>query len=339
MNKENYIQLKESLNYLKAYVPGKSIEDIANEYSLSPENIIKLGSNENPLGASPLAHKAVQNFLSAANSQKHLSFYPDGLSESLVDAICKHYPEIGAKNGEASVVAGNGMDNILEGLARLALEPGAQALIHTPTFSYYEIVTKWANAEAIFIETTAENNFELDIEEYINKLSSKVRLAFLCCPNNPSGNVLSWSQIQKVLEAAQENNTIVFLDEAYAEYSEVSYLDKVKDWPNLIIGRTFSKLYGLASLRVGWGVMHKTLIEKYRKVQTPFNVNKLGMLAAAASLTDKEFQKQSLEVNKQGLEYLSTELNSLGFKVFPSKANFLAFLAGPLFDNSAEVLC
>jgi histidinol-phosphate aminotransferase len=327
--------LNERLNSLKAYIPGRGVQEIAKQYGL-PENIIvKLGSNENPLGVSPKAVQAVSEMLKISDGK--LNLYPDALGENIADAIKSKFPQI----GDASVITGNGMDNVLEGISRLLLSKGSQALIHTPTFEYYEIVTRWSEAEPVFVPSKPENDFAVDLDEMALKLNDRVKLVFLCNPNNPTGFSFLKSDIKNFLEIASKNGTFVFLDEAYTEFNglSASMIDEVKNYDNLIIGRTFSKLYGLAALRVGWGVVPKHLLTSYRKTQTPFSTNKLGQAAAVAALFDDDFVERSLKVNEKEREKLSQRLKELGFKVFSSGGNFVPFLAGEKFENSAQSLC
>lgn len=317
---------------LKGYVAGKSVKEIAALYNLAPANIIKLGSNENPFGVSPKALEVIKSYPLNDNAP---TVYPDSLSQCLTEALKIKHPQI----GDAEIIAGNGMDNVIEGTARLLIGPGDKTLIATPTFEYYEIVTRWAHAEPIFVNAKLENNFELDIDEYLSKLTEGVKIAYLCSPNNPTGNILSWQAIEAVLQKANKVGAVVFLDEAYAEFSENNHLDKVKNYDNLIIGRTFSKIYGLAALRIGWGVLPSSMLSHYRKVQTPFSTNALGLAAAVASLQDDEFYEKSVELNLAGMQFMSAELTNLGFRVFPSGGNFISFLAGERFSDNAAELC
>lgn len=322
---------KAHLSSLKPYIAGKSITEIAELYNLPPSNIVKLGSNENPFGSSPAALEAINYYL----QKKQFNFYPDALGQSLVKSIKQKFPEI----GQAEIITGNGMDNILEGIARLILKKGDQTLIHLPTFEYYEIITRWAEAEPVFYQTKSADNFKINIDEFLALIKPEIKIVFLCNPNNPTGNNLTWPEIEIVLKQAKKVGSFVFLDEAYIEYisPENSQIDKVQKYDNLMIGRTFSKIHGLAALRIGWGVLPSNLMTEYRKVQTPFSTNSLGLLAAEKALTDHEFIQKSFENNKIGLTYLSNSLKELGFTVFDSQANFLSFQVSPRF--TAKEFC
>ena len=322
--KPNLLEYKKThLNSLKPYIAGKSINEIAELYNLPTNSIIKLGSNENPLGSSPLAIEAINSYL----NKNQFNFYPDALGQSLAKNIRQKFPEI----GQAEIIIGNGMDNVLEGIARLILRKGDKTLIHIPTFEYYEIITRWAEAEPIYYQTKPSENFKINLEEFLALIKPEVKIVFLCNPNNPTGNYLTWTEIEIIIKQAKKMGSFVFLDEAYIEYLgfENSHINKVHKYDNLIIGRTFSKIYGLAALRIGWGVLPTNLINEYRKVQTPFSTNLLGLLAAEKALSDNEFIAKSLDNNKIGLTYLSNNLENLDFKVFDSQANFVAFQVSP----------
>jgi histidinol-phosphate aminotransferase len=328
----SHIALSEQL---KEYIPGKSIDEIAKQFGLAPTEIIKLGSNENPWGPSVRATEALKEYLNAPRSfANDLSLYPDALGQNLAEAIKQTFTEL----GEADLVVGNGMDNILEGLGRLLLGPGDKVVIHTPTFEYYELITRWAHAEPTFISCKPNNNFKLDVQAFSEAIVPGVKMAFLCSPNNPTGNCLSWTEIKTILVKAQTCGTMVFLDEAYIEFAAESHLSQVQNFDNLIIGRTFSKIYGLAALRIGWAALPKGLLKAYRKVQTPFSVNSLGLLAAINALNDKQFIQQTITNNAAEREFITTNLEKLGFKVFMSQANFVAFLAGERFGCDAKNL-
>lgn len=317
------------LQNLKSYQPGLSIDAIAKAYSLSPELIVKLSSNENPYGCSPKVIDALKSKAYGVN------IYPDALGESLVQKLKDKFPGI----GNAEIVVGNGMDNILETIGRLIFEPADNAIIPIPTFSYYELVTCWMHATPIFVPTDSET-YQLNIDCVLRAVTPQTKIIFLCSPNNPTGNVLTWDEIQVILEYAQKLNICVFVDEAYVEYcSEVySIIDRVQFYPNLIVGRTFSKLYGLAALRVGWAVMHESLLSEYRKVQTPFSVGSLGLYAAEVGLSDENFMADSIRNNDLGRKFLVQELNRLGYTSYPSQANFIAFEGGGSAAQTCESL-
>lgn len=307
--------MKDNIKNLKPYTPGKSIKEIAQAYNIKPENIIKLSSNENPYGFSPL----VKKYLKENINNIEFNLYPDALGNNLVNALKEKYPAI---TNNSEIVVGNGMDQILETLARLLLDNNSEVIIPDLTFSYYGLIANWAGAK---INTmTLDSEFNINIEYIKNNINKNTKIIFICSPNNPTGNITNWLEIQEVLKIAQEYNTYVFVDEAYIEFSNTESVIKYSsEYNNLIIGRTFSKLYGLANLRVGWAVIPQELVSGYRKVQTPFVVNGLGLQSAIISLNDTEFINSTIQSNKQQRDYLTQELNKLKIKVFPSQANFV----------------
>ncbi|MDX1918400.1 MAG: histidinol-phosphate transaminase [Candidatus Caenarcaniphilales bacterium] len=319
------------LSNLKEYTPGRTLAEIACSTGIPIDKLIKLNSNENAFGSSSSALKAIHDFLYT----DHLNRYPEALGDELVVALKQAYPQIGT--GE--IVVGNGMDDIIEAVCRMTISPKDQALVHLPTFEYYALAARWQKAELIEVQTEAANGFQLNLSEVLSKITDKLKLIFLCSPNNPTGNLIPELSIKKILEKSAEYGTLVFLDEAYSDYAGINHLSLPQQYDNLIVGRTFSKLHGLAAMRIGWAVMSPGLLKDYRKVQTPFAVNKLALIAASASLKDTNFQHESIEQNTIQRDLLEGELSALGFKVFPSKANFIALQVGDRFENSALKLC
>ncbi len=314
--------LRPTLKYIKEYVPGKSIEEIAGKYGLDPDKIIKLGSNENPLGPSPLAVKAIQQKL------EKIHIYPPADALELRKAISEH-------TGYAVdniVVSGNGNDGIIDTMMRLFMSPEAEAIIPIPTFSYYEIATLANGGKPVFVERDAD--FNIASENVLNKVNRNTRMIFLCSPNNPSGNVVSEENARKILES----NTVVFIDEAYADFSGTSLIKLVGEYDNLIIGRTFSKAFGLAGMRVGYAVVPECISCEYMKVMTPFSVDILSLAGGIAALKDKEHLEKSIETVKKGRVQLSRGLEQF-CKVYPSEANFILIDVSPhTAGEVAEVL-
>lgn len=304
--------LRPTIKEIKEYVPGKSIEEIARKYGLAPEKIIKLGSNENPLGPSPLAVEAIKE----KAGKVHL--YPPSDALELRKAL-SNYTGYPVNN---IVVSGNGMDGILDTFMRLFITQGAEAVIPVPTFSYYEIAALANGGKPVFVERG--RNFEISAEDILNKVSKRTKAIFLCSPNNPSGNAISERDARKVLEA----NAIVFIDEAYADFSEHSLKGLVKEYDNLIVGRTFSKLFGLAGMRMGYALVPEWIAKEYMKVMTPFSLNVLSLAAGIAALNDREHLKKTIETVEKGRVQLSKELESM-CKVYPSEANFILIDVAP----------
>ncbi len=311
--------VRPTVSHIKEYVPGKSIEEIAKKYGLAPEKIIKLGSNENPLGPSPLAVAAIKEKAGKVN------IYPPSDAFELRKAISIYtgYP---AGN---IVVSGNGMDGILDTVMRIFMSHGDEAIIPIPTFSYYEIATLANGGKPVFV--TRGKDFGINAGDILDKVNNNTKLVFICSPNNPSGNILNEEEARKILESV---NAIVFIDEAYADFSGKSLIGLVKEYENLIVGRTFSKAFGLAGMRMGYAVVPDWIGREYMKTMTPFSMGVLSLAAGIAALNDSEHLKKSIETVKKGRIQLGRGLGQL-CKVYPSEANFILIDVSP--RTAAEV--
>ena len=305
--------LRPTVKHIKEYVPGKSIEEIAEKYKLDPDKIIKLGSNENPLEPPPLAVSAIKERAGRVN------LYPPSDALELRQAI-SGYTGFPVNN---IVVSGNGMDGILDTIMRLFMSQGAESVIPIPTFSYYEIATLANGGKAVFAERDME--FNIDPEVILSKVNRNTKLIFLCSPNNPSGNMIGEDEVRTILESA---DAIVFIDEAYVDFAEKNLSNLVKEYDNLIIGRTFSKVFGLAGLRLGYALVPGWITGEYMKVMTPFSVDVLSLAAGVAALKDREHLKRSMETVKKGRMQLKKGLEAF-CKVFPSEANFILIDVSP----------
>lgn len=299
--------LRPAIIQIKEYVPGKSIEEIAEKYGLDPGTIIKLGSNENPLGPSPHAVAAIKE------KAGKIHLYPQADAYELRKAIGEYtgYPE------SSIVVSGNGMDGILDTIMRLFMSDGSESIISIPTFSYYEIATLANGGKTVFVDL--DPDFNIQPEKIIQKVNRNTRLIFLCSPNNPSGNAIPEEDVRKILEST---NAIVFIDEAYVEFAGSSLTKLVREYDNLIVGRTFSKAFGLAGMRMGYAVVPPWIAKEYMKVMTPFSMDVLSTAAGIAALGDKEHLRKSVEIVRKGRIQLSNGLKAL-CKVYPSDANFI----------------
>ncbi len=296
------------------YTAGKSIAEIANKYKLDPKNVIKLGSNENVLGSSLKAK------IAATLALEKVNLYPEVVSTELANKIKKIYK---LKNTE--VVIGNGMDQILEMLARLFLNGGDETIISTPTFTPYELSTLWAGAKPRLIPLL-KDTYQMNVEKILKTINKKTKIIYICSPNNPTGNLIKEEDIKKIIKSTEK---IVFLDEAYVEFSGKSLVKWVDKYPNLIVGRTFSKIYGLAGYRVGYAFIHKDLINYYLNSITPFIVSRPGQAAALAALDDHDFFKKSVKMVIEGKEFYYKELPKIGIKFLPTKANFITLNTYP----------
>jgi len=309
------LTLPKYLQELKPYIAGKSISEVQKKYGIS--KLIKLASNENPLGPSPKAIEAIKNAL------KDIHRYPDSQIKELrykIAAISQLKPE--------QVVVGNGSDEIMGLIGQALLLPKEEVIIPYPAFSIYEKVATLA--QAILIKVPLKN-LAIDLETIKEKISKKTKLIFLTNPHNPTGSFFDANALEAFLKSIP-SSTLVVLDEAYVNFvSQEKRFDSViylKKFPNLIILRTFSKAYGLAGLRIGYGLMSAELASFLEAVRYPFNVNFLAQVAAAAALEDKEFLEKTCQVVQKERNFLIKSLTSIGVKVYPSEANFLLIYVG-----------
>ena len=297
------------------YVPGRSIAEIADEYNLPIESIIKLGSNENPLGPSPAAVRAI------IEHAKEASTYPDSDASGLCDALSGYtgYPA-------GNIVASAGMDGVIDTLMRM-LMPG-EAIIPVPTFSYYAISVSAHHGTPIFV--SRDENFGIDPQTILSQVRDETRIIFLCSPNNPSGNLMLESDLRTILEGCGRDVT-VFLDEAYVEFSKESMVHLAREYDNLVIGRTLSKAFGLAGLRVGYAIMPEQMRDTYLRYKTPFSVSSLATVAGVAALGDVDYLKRSIRLVSDGRRTLM----EIPFKVYPSDANFVLVDVSPFQSHEA----
>jgi histidinol-phosphate aminotransferase len=299
------------------YQPGKPIAELAREMGLQPEQIIKLASNENPLGISPKAEEAMHAALA------DIARYPDGNSFALRDAVSTKFdlsPE--------QLVFGNGSNDILELAARAFLAPGAEAIYSQHAFAVYALVTQAVGATGVVIPA---KDFGHDLSAMLAAINSNTRMVFIANPNNPTGTLINKEVLLGFLRKVPEH-VLVVLDEAYDEYlpdnlksESVSWLNEFK---NLIVSRTFSKAYGLAGLRIGFGMAAAEVADIMNRVRQPFNVNSVAQAAAVASLADEAFVARSYALNQAGMLQITRGLKSLGLEFIPSFGNFVSFHIG-----------
>jgi histidinol phosphate aminotransferase apoenzyme (EC 2.6.1.9) len=304
--------IKDVVNSIAEYVPGKSIEEIAKKYGINPKEIIKLGSNENVLGPSP---KAVEALVSTASK---VNIYPSADACELVEALSVY---TGLPTGNICA-SGPGMDGLLDNLMRVLIEPGDEVVIPTPTFSYYEIAARANGANAIHV--APEEGLEFDVAAIKEVITDRTKVVFLCSPNNPTGMLTSEEDVCYLLEST---NGLVFVDEAYVEFADSNLSKLLLEYDNLIIGRTFSKAFGLAGLRLGYGLMPEWLKSQYMKIATPFNVSFPAVMAGVAALSDSEYLGKSISMTVEGRKFLS---DNIPFKVYESQANFILVDVSPL---------
>jgi histidinol-phosphate aminotransferase len=300
---------------LKPYIPGKPIEEVKRELGI--DNIIKMASNENPLGPSPLALAAI----TAALPEIYL--YPDANCFELKQRLADYY-EVPAN----SILIGNGSDELLKLLAEAFINKGDQVIFAQPTFSEYEFVSLIMGAECIKIPL---KNYSLDLEATLQAITPKTKIIFVCNPNNPSGTIIESEAMHAFMEQVPDDIIVVF-DEAYGEYVEnpnfPNSLDFVRAGRNAIVSHTFSKIYGLAALRAGYAITTPAIAQVIEMVTEPFNVNTLAQVGALAALDDREHVLRSKQLNHDGKQYLYAELNRLGLEYVPTEANFILIDCG-----------
>ncbi|MDR2113279.1 MAG: histidinol-phosphate transaminase [Candidatus Accumulibacter sp.] len=308
----------QALPYVRAiapYQPGKPITQLSRELGIPAERIVKLASNENPLGMSPKARSALE---AAVNT---LERYPDDFE--LKAAVAAH-----TGLGKERIVLGNGSNDLLDIAARVFLAPGRSAVYSRHAFAVYPIASLTAGAEPI---AAPARDFGHDLDAMRAAVRPDTRLVWIANPNNPTGTYLPHAQLEAFLRVLP-GDIVVVLDEAYNEYLPVDALGDSRDWlgefPNLVITRTFSKIYGLAGLRVGYALTSADIADLMNRVRQPFNCNNLALAAASAALDDHEFVAHSQRINRAGMEQLTSGFRRLGFEFIPSYGNFVAFRAG-----------
>ena len=290
---------------IEAYKPGKSkIKKL--------KTVIKLSANESALGISPKAKKII------SNKNMLLSKYPDGKSKILKEAISKAY-----NCNYDKIICGAGSDEVIQMICQLFLNPQDEVLVPEYSFLMYRIYSKIVGAKVVFAK---ENNFKVSVKEILKKVSKKTKIVFIANPNNPTGTYLTKKEVLE-LRKKLNKNVLLVIDDAYAEYMKnpdyASGLDLFKNNENVFILRTFSKIFGLASLRVGWGYGSKKIIKALDLIKPPFNVNGLAQLAASESLKDKKFINKSIKHNLFYAKKIKIFLEKYNIRSNDISANFL----------------
>jgi len=306
--------------YIRAiapYQPGKPISELARELGLDPNAIIKLASNENPLGVSPLAMRAMQQALA------DVARYPDGNGFELKHALAQRYGV-----DMSQIVLGNGSNDVLELAARAFLAPGLEAIYSQHAFAVYPLATQAVGAKCVEVPA---RDFAHDLGAMLKAVTPGTRLVFLANPNNPTGTLIGSADLLAFLQAVP-SSVVVVLDEAYNEYLpaelKADSMGWLKRFPNLIVTRTFSKAYGLAGLRVGYAFADAGVADLMNRVRQPFNVNSISLAAATAALDDSEFVQRGFELNQSGMKRITQSFEQLGLTYIPSFGNFVSFRVG-----------
>ena len=330
-SKDSALVAPSHVSAIAPYQPGKTIEELAREYGLDPSGIVKLASNENPLGMPASAQAAI------AQAVAGLGRYPDAAGFELKAALSARYGV-----PQDWLTLGNGSNDILEIVALALLEPGVSVVYSRHAFVVYRLATQARGARHIMVPTRELGH---DLNAMLEAIAPDTRLVYIANPNNPTGTFLSREAIETFLaEVASRHGTrvTVVLDEAYNEYLEPELrfdsVALVRKYPNLLVSRTFSKAYGLAGLRVGFAVAQPALTDLLNRVRQPFNVNSLAQVAAIAALKDTEFLERSFKVNCDGKAQLQSAFDRLALTYVPSYANFVLVKVGDAARINLELL-
>jgi histidinol-phosphate aminotransferase len=303
------------LRELVSYEPGKPIEDVARELGLQPHEIIKLASNENPLGPSPKALVAMRETLERAH------FYPDGGGYYLREAIAQ---KMGLER--SNVILGSGSNEIIEFVGKAFLDPGDDVVVSRHAFVVYKLMATLFGARTIEVP---DPGYAHDLDAMAAAITPRTKEIFIANPNNPTGTLCSQEAIDRFMERVPEHVVVVF-DEAYYEFlpEPPDTLKFVREGRNVVVLRTFSKIQGLANLRIGYGLAKAELIDVLQKTRQPFNANGIAQAGALAGLQDDEHQQRTRELTWEGRDFLQKEFGAMGLEYVPSHANFVLVKVG-----------
>jgi histidinol-phosphate aminotransferase len=303
------------LKDLVAYEPGKPIEDVARERGLQPEDIIKMASNENPLGPSP---KAIQAMKDAVDD---IHIYPDGASWKLRNALADKF---GLELG--NIIVGCGSNEIIELIGHAFLQPGDNIVTAKHAFSVYKLMAKVFDAQTTEVE---DPGYTHDLDAMAAAITPQTKEVFIANPNNPTGTLVSQEAIDRFMSKVPPHVIVVF-DEAYYEFLDnpPDTLKYVKEGRNVVVLRTFSKIQGLAGTRVGYGIASKEIIDVLQRTRQPFNVTAIAQAGALASLQDQEHQDKTKAITDEGRAYLQSQFEAMGLEFIPSYANFVLVRVG-----------
>ena len=305
------------LENLPVYQPGRPIEEVARELGLDPDSIIKLASNENPLGPSRLGLAAMRHAL------KQVNLYPDGNAFYLKQKLA-------AKLGvtPANLILGNGSNEVIEMVGHALLAPGAEVVVSQYCFAVYPIVTALFGAQLVVVPA---KNHAHDLDAMLAAITPNTRIVFVANPNNPTGTTAGREELARFVNAVPAN-VLLALDEAYIEFLDepLDLLPEIRSGakPNLLLMRTFSKIYGLAGLRIGYGIGHPDFIAALEKIRQPFNINSVAQVGALAALDDTKHVEKTRKINSRGLKLYARTFRKLGLEFIPSQANFILVRVG-----------
>lgn len=308
---------QKGLDAIKAYVPGKPIDEVKREFGL--DDVVKLASNENPLGVAPHALEAMRTALDRVN------VYPDGASFDLRTALAERF-----RVAYEQVAVGNGADDLILQTSMAYLDEGSEVVVSRTSFPIYDIYT--AAMRATIVKTPLAPGYRIDLYAMTDAITDRTKLIYVCNPNNPTGTIVSQREVDRFLDRVPEH-VLVILDEAYAEMVDsTEYPDALRyvreGRTNVMVLRTFSKVYGLAGIRLGYAFAHEKTIAPLFKVKPAFTVNVLAQAAGIGALQDRDFLSKSVEANRAGRRYLYGEFDRLGLEYADSHTNFILVRVG-----------
>lgn len=309
--------INRELHDLPSYQPGRPIEEVARELGLPAADIIKVASNENPLGPSPAALAAMQRVIA------NLNLYPDGNAFYLKQKLAAKL-----NVQPANLILGNGSNEIIEFVGHAYMAPGVEVIVSQYCFAVYPLVTKLFGAKLVSVPA---RNLGHDLTGMLAAITPKTRVIFVANPNNPTGTVVAKAELLRFIEQVPPQVLLV-MDEAYIEFldgaADLVALIRAGAKPNLLLMRTFSKIFGLAGLRLGYGIGHPDLVAAFEKVRQPFNINSIAQAGALAALDDETHRRRTRENNAAGLKFFASAFASLGLEFVPSAANFVLVKVG-----------
>lgn len=305
------MKARKIVDEMDSYVPGRSQDEIAEDFNLNKDDIIKLGSNENPWGPSPKAVEAIKNEINSINR------YPESQLKELIAEIAR-YSQV--KDTQV-IIGGDGADEIIDVLAKTFIDEGDEFIVPLPSYMYYEYLLKQYGAKPVYARWDLDKN-QLDVDSIFDAISDKTKMIFLCSPNNPTGTLIDKDILVEI--ASKNPEVLIVIDEAYFEYSEVTNKDLINDFDNIFIIRTMSKVLGLAGMRIGYGLACEEIIEYMHRIKPVFSLTRLSFVAALNTFRDTEYITDSIEKGIQSRQYLYDEVSKIdGLHVFPSKSNFM----------------
>ena len=317
---------------IQPYIPGKPIKEVERELGI--KRAVKLASNENPLGPSSKVVQVIKDFLSMP---EELARYPEGSGYYLKNALCERFSKKGVTLSHDEIILGNGSNELIDIAVKTYICPGDEAIMAKPSFIVYAMSV---TSQGGLAKEVPLKDWRHDLEGMLKEITDKTKIIFISNPNNPTGTVNYKEEFEKFMKELPEG-ILTIIDEAYYEYVNVKdYPDTIqyfKEGIDILILRTFSKAYGLASLRIGYGIAKKEIIREMDKIREPFNTNTVAQIAAKAALQDEEHLKKVLQINEEGNQYLYQELDRINnIKYLPTQANFI-YIILPEYTTSKEV--